>query len=251
MIDLSRPALHAEGVTIFPDHADPAQFHYLPDAPRLSVRADGTPELSLLKYQLDPSLNPALGAGMLALTVDLGVDDAVLAKLTGRLRAQFSLDKAPAVSPVEADGGSCELIVINKDSKSDTGAPAAPANAPALVQRILGSGTPSLYGNNAVTFMAVLDAQGTALVDKALRGGGLPVGVVYALDVLALRPAMRAQITARWQDIYHYYEDRLHGGKLLFAVDVGTTVQDLVHSEALAIAVDDFLPPDQKDQTFQ
>ena len=117
MIDLSRPALHAEGVTVFPDHADPALFHYLPDAPRLSLRADGTPELSLLKYQLDPSLNQALGAGMLALTVDIGVDDAVLAKLTGRLRAQFSLDKAPVVSPVQADSGSCDLIVINKDSE--------------------------------------------------------------------------------------------------------------------------------------
>jgi hypothetical protein len=251
MIDLSRPALHAEGVTIFPDHADPALFHYLPDAPRLSLRADGTPEMSLLKYQLDPSLNQALGAGMLALTVDLGVDDAVLAKLTGRLRAQFSIYKAPLVSPVQADSGSCDLIIINKDSKSGSGTPAAPADAPALVQRILGSGTPSLYGGNAVTFMAVLDAQGTSLVEQALRGGGLPIGVVYALDVLVLRPAMRAQITARWQDIYHYYEDRLHGGKLLFAVDVGTTVQDLVHSEALAITVDDFLPPDQKDQTFQ
>jgi hypothetical protein len=251
MIDLSRPALHAEGVTIFPDHADPAQFHYLPDAPRLSVRADGSPELALLKYQLDPSLNKALGAGMLALTVDLGVDDAVLAKLAGRLRAQFSLDKAPVVSAVEADGGSCEIMVINKDSKSDSASSVTPAETPALVQRILGSGTPSLYGVNAATFMTVLDAQGTSLVDQALRGGGLPVGVVYALEVLALRPAMRAQITARWQDIYHYYEDRLHGGKLLFATDVGATVQDLVHSEALAITVDDFLPPDQKDQTFQ
>lgn len=255
MIDLSRPALHAEGVTIFPDHADPARFHYLPDAPRLSRRVDGAPELSLLKYQLDPSLSQALGAGMLALTVDLGVDAAALAKLTNRLKAQFTLDKAPIVSAVEADGGSCELIVINKDSKQGDGAPApapaTPADGPALVQRILGAGTPSLYGDNAATFMAVLDAQGTSLVDQALRGGGLPVGVVYALQVLALRPALRAQITARWQDVYHYYENRLHGGKLLLAVDVGETVEDLVHSEALTITVDDFLPPDQKDQTFQ
>jgi hypothetical protein len=248
MIDLSRPALHAEGVTIFPDHANPAQFHYLPDAPRLSVRADGTPELSLLKYQLDPSLNKALGAGMLALTVDLGVDDAVLAKLAGRLRAQFSLDEAPVVSAVEADSGSCEIIVINKDSKSDT---ASPTDTPALVQRILGSGAPSLYGVNAATFMTVLDAQGTSLVEQALRGGGLPVGVVYALEVLALRPAMRAQISARWQDVYHYYENRLHGGKLLAATDIGATIQDLVHSEAVVVTIDDFLPPGQKDQTFQ
>jgi hypothetical protein len=254
MIDLSRPALHAEGVTIFPDHADSAQFHYLPDAPRLRQRADGTPELSLLKYQLDPALHQALGAGMLALTVDLGVDDAVLRGLTGRLRAQFALDRTPVLSPVVADSGSCELIVIDKDSRASEAAPtAAPSDtaAPALVERILGSGVPSLYGDNAATFMVVLDAEGVALVEQALRAGGLPVGVVYTLQALALRPAMRAQITARWQDAYHYYENRLHGGKLLLATDIGTTIQDLVHSEALTVQVDDFLPPDQKDQTYQ
>jgi len=75
--------------------------------------------------------------------------------------------------------------------------------------------------------------------------------VVYALEVTALRPAMRAQITARWQDVYDYYENCLHGGKLLLATDIGTTVQDLVHSEALSVAVDDFLPPDQKDDTYR
>src|SRR5262249_30876035 len=108
-----------------------------------------------------------------------------------------------------------------------------------------------LYGDNAATFMVVLDAEGVGLVEQALRVGGLPVGVVYTLQALALRPAMRAQITARWQDVYHYYENRMHGGKLLLATDIGTTIQDLVHWEALSVTIVDFLPPEQRDRTYQ
>jgi hypothetical protein len=258
MIDLSRPPLHAEGVTLFADHADPALFHYLPDSPRLSLGADGAPQLTLLKYRFDSAMHRELGAGMLALTVDLGVDEATQARLGGRLRHQFGLDRAPTLAAVTAESGTCELILIDRTSggsaPSSGGATPAPADggdASAMVERILGAAAPSLYGDNAATFMAVLSAEGVALVDQAIRGGGLPVGAVYALQVLALRPAMRAAITARWQNIYHYYESRLHGGKLLFATDIGTTVQDLIHSEDLKVAVDDFLPPDQKDDTYQ
>ena len=259
MIDLGRSPLHSEGVTVFPDHADPALFYYLPDSPRLGMRADGLPELSLLKYRFDPAMHKELGAGMLAFTVDLGVNEAVLDRVRGRLRNRFALDRPATLSAVTADGGRCEVVIIDRVSEGGGTAPssAGGGGTPAsngesgLVERILGAASPSLYGNNAAAFMAVLSAEGVALIEQALLKGGLPVGVVYALEVTALRPAMRAQITARWQDVYDYYENRLHGGKLLLATDIGTTVQDLVHSEALSVTVDDFLLPDQKDDTYQ
>jgi hypothetical protein len=239
MIDLARGALHALGVTLFPDHADPARFHYVPDGPRVSYRSDGTPELSLLKYQLDPALRQAVGGGLLSLTVDLGVSDDVLAQLRRKVAQQFSLDQPAQLSPVIVEDGSCDIIVIDKPS--DTG----------LVERVLGGGTPSLYGDEACTFMVVLDTNGASLVETALESGGLPVGVVYRLGVLGLRPALHARITARWQDIYDYYDNRLHGGKLLLAVDVGATIEDLIHSEAITIVVDQLVPPDQQDPTYQ
>lgn len=239
MIDLGRGPLHALGVSVFPDHADPARFHFLPDAPQLCYRPDGTPELSLLKYQLDPALHEAIGAGLLSLTVSLAVSDDVQDQLRKKLARQFSLDRPAQLSPVTVEDGSCDIVVIDKPS--DTG----------LVQRVLGGGTPSLYGDEACTFMVVLAADGVSLVESALKRGGLPVGVVYRLSVLGLRPALRARITARWQDIYHYYDNRLHGGKLLLAVEIGATIEDLIHSEAITIVVDQLLPPDQQDPTYQ
>jgi hypothetical protein len=253
MIDLGRAPYHGEGVTLFPDHAEAGRFHYVPDRPRLRVGLDGTPELSLLKYRLDPTLHDALGAGMLAFTVDLGVDEERLERVRRRLRGSGLAGPAQLV-PVGADAGRCELVLIDRSSRDDD-APAAPAAAPSvgfgLVERILGAAAPALYGDNAATFQAVLSAEGVALVEGALRGGGLPAGVVYALEVTGLRPALRARITARWRDVYHFYENRLHGGKLLLAVDVGPTVEELVHAEAISVEVDELVPPDERSAVYQ
>jgi hypothetical protein len=256
VIDLGRPALHAEGITVFPDHADPGVFHYLPDRPRLRLQPDGTPELSLLKYQLDPQLTDVLGAGLLSLTVDLAVDDESLERLRRRLAAQAGTS-AVTLGAVGADSGSCELILIDRASRDDsmatTGTPAdgQPSVGFGLVERILSAASPSLFGDNAATFAAVLSAEGVGLVEQALRGGGLPAGIVYSLQVTGLRPALRASITARWQDVYSFYENRLHGGKLLLAVDVGATIQELVQAQAITISIDDLVPDGDRDGVYQ
>src|SRR5581483_2808911 len=255
MIDLGRPALHAEGITVFPDHADPGRFHYLPDSPELRLDADGRPELSLLEYQLDPELHDVLGAGLLSLTVDLGVDEERLERLRRRLAAR-SRSSAVTLGPVGADAGSCELILIDRASTDEPpGTTTTPATEPSvgfgLVERIIGAAAPSLYGDNAAMFAAVLSAEGVALVEGALRQGGLPAGVVYTLRVTGLRPALRASVTARWQDVYRFYENRLHGGKLLLAVDVGPTFEQLVQDEAIAISVDELVPDADRDGVYQ
>lgn len=247
MIDLGRAALHAEGIVAFADHADPLRFHYLPDGPRLRFTTDGAPEILLTKYRLDPALLDALGAGMLSFTVDLGVAPETLDRLAARLQHQLELGARPTLAPVTAEAGSCELVLLDHAS-TDDGAKAGEPSA--LVARILGGASPSLYGDNEVTFMAALTMEGASLVEAALRGGGLPAGVVYRLEVLGLRPALRAQITARWDDVYRYYEDRLHGGKLLLAVDIGETVEALVHAEAITIQVDELVPAAERDPTY-
>lgn len=251
MIDLGRPALNGEGVTLFCDHADAGRFYYLPDRPRLRIGSDGRPELSLLKYRLDPDLHKALGAGLLSLTVDLGVEPERLGRVRRRIARQMELNSQIVLSPVSADAGTCELILIDRTSDDSIPGDAGGPTGSGMVERILGSASPSLYGDNACTFEAVLSPEGVALVEGALRGGGLPVGVVYGLQVSGLRPALRAQITARWKDIYNYYDNRLHGGKLLLAVDIGPTIEDLIHAEAIRMQIDDLVPESERSEVYQ
>jgi len=241
VIDLGKPALHSDGVTVFADHADAGRFHYLPDAPRLRTTADGQPELRLLRYRVDQDARAVLGSGLLALTVDLGVADDRLARLRSRLAARTGRSGI-TLAPVSAESGRADVVLLG--SSTADGAPAG--TAATFVVRPLAAGSPMLHGDKAATFMAVLSAEGTTLVQQAMRGGGLPVGVLYSLRATGIRPALRASVTARWQDVYHFYENRLHGGKLLLATDIGPTVEELVHSEAISIKIDDLVPAGER-----
>lgn len=241
MIDLGRPALSALGVTLFPDHADPGLYHYLAERPALAWSDEG-PELRLLKYRLDPALHEILGGGLLSLSVDLRVDEERLSTLRTRLMARLDLPERPRLVPVAADQGQCRLVVLDRRSGDD--------GESVLTERILGAVAPSLFGEQRATFMAVLSPEGTAVAEAALRGGEVPVGVVYELRTLGLRPALRARVTAHWHDVYAYYENRLHGGKLLLAVDIGAMLEDLVRDERIVVEVDHLVPADERTATY-
>lgn len=272
MIDLGRPAFHAEGVTFFADHASATTLHYLPDRPRLRTREDGTPELSLLKYRLDPALHEVLGGGVLALTVDLFVDETHLQRLRARAARALGLPSASDVQlvPVSADQGHCELILLDRATRDETprpadtggatpaegsgpaGPPATPAPATSdLVERVLGATQPALFGSNAATFFATLSPEGATLVERAIREGGMPAGVVYQLKTTGLRPALKAEVTARWHDVYKFFEDRFHGGKLLLAVDIGPTVERLAREELISVKIDELVPQDERPAVYQ
>lgn len=236
MIDLGRPPLSALGVTLFPDHEDPNLFHYLAERPSL-VWKDDDPQLRLVKYRLDPELHAVLGGGLLSFSVDLRVDDERLGKLRSRLLTRFDLDELPTLVPVAADQGECRLVVMDRQDDQE--------GESVLTERILGAVAPSLFGQQTATFMAVVSAEGATVAETAMRGGDVPVGVVYELRTMGIRPALRARVTARWRDVYEYYENRLHGGKLLLAVDIGAMFEDLVRRELIKVEVDHLVPDDQ------
>lgn len=244
MITLARPAQHAQGATVFADHADPSRFYYLADTPRLRLKPDGKPELTLLKYRLDPQLHAQLGAGLLAMTVDLGLPEERLARLRARVAATAGLSRT-TLEPVAPTGGSATLALIDRVVGD------VPGEGSAMVQRLLGASAPSMYGELSTTFMAVLSAEGVSMVESALLGGGLPAGVVYHLDVPVLRPSLRARITARWQDAYAFFEDRLHGGKLLLAVDIGPTAEELVRAEVMKVEIDELVPAGEQEEVHR
>src|SRR5262245_22171812 len=239
MIDLGRPALHSEGLTIFADHADPGRFRYVPDVPRLRHDADGLADIRLIKYRLDPTLSEQLGGGLLTFSVELGADEPLLERSRGRLAALAGVGRI-SLDPVAVEGGTVAVVVADYSTMA-----AATASSP-LVLRVSGGEDPALFGTHGATFAAVLTAEGAAFVEGALEHGTLPISVFYSLTVSGLRPALRANIHARWDQVYSFYENRLHGGKLLLATDIGPTVEELVRAEAITVHVDELLPAEEQ-----
>ncbi len=251
MIDFGREAVHLQdehgGITAFADHADRRLFHYLSSRPRVRRRADGSPDITLLRYNITGPVRDAIGGGLLAISVDLGVEPERIDALRTRIVRGFELDGPPRLSPLIAERGSAKLLLIDRVS----GEPAPETESPALVERILGTSSPALYGDQVTTFLAVLSPDAATLVEQALAAQTLPAGVVYALEVVGIRPALRGRFTARWSDVYDQLENRFHGGKLLLAADIGTVMEELTRSELIRIEIDQLVPEAEKIAAYQ
>jgi hypothetical protein len=233
------------GLMIFRDHADPSLFYYMNDRPRLA-RNDGVPEFVFLKYKRDITDNPSLsaedkerlGGGFLAFTVDLSVDEEVMKQVRTRLSA-FS-GGTPKLTPVQFRKGTVRLS-ITKDLAGQPDAPAGTAAATTFFEEVYGATKPSLIGDNRATFGVMLNHEGATLMEAALKSGISPIGVIYDLEYLGLRPAFDVKIHADYKRIYTHLETQFGlkagYGPISAAVDIGLAWQKLRDDGSIKVQV--------------
>lgn len=197
------------GVTVYGDNQNKSLFYYIVERPRLA-RTNGVPELLFLKYRRDLTDNPALdqnikeslGGGFLSFTVDLGLEDQELESLKEQIAQVASAgDGEITLVPVQFRKGTVRLSIV-KDAAE---APGSQPNQPKGVdffEEVYGTSIPSLFGFNRATFSLVLSAEGAELIEAGLRAGLSPIGVIYDLEFLGLRPAFDVKITADYHRIY-------------------------------------------------
>ena len=210
MLYLDSPIGPINGLMIYRDHQDPDMFYYVPERPRLALN-DGTPEFVFLKYRrditdnadFDPDKDESLGGGFLAFTVDLGVTDEQLDDMKRELR-RFA-DGDIKLAPIQFRKGSVRLS-ISKDAADADGAAANEPRGLTFFEEVYGTSKPSLFGFNRATFSLILSREGATLFEAALRAGISPVGVIYDLEFLGLRPAFNVRITADYRRIYDHLE---------------------------------------------
>ena len=210
MLYLDAPIGPIDGLMIFRDHADQDLFYYVPERPRLA-RNDGVPEFVFLIYSHDITDNPnlsqatkdQLGGGFLAFTVDLGVDDDQLDAIKRRLAAFAG--GSVKLTPIQFRKGTVRLS-ITKDVADAPGASPDTPKGESFFEQIYGTSTPSLIGFNRATFGVILDHEGALLLEAALKSGISPIGVIYDLEYLGLRPAFNVKIHADYKRIYSSLE---------------------------------------------
>lgn len=208
MLMMGSKTVTVEGVTVFADHADPAQFWYLP-APVVLAEREGVPQFTLIRYRPAVAGAGVKGGGFLMMEVELRLDAEVERKIIGAV-ARFS-NGTPRLTPVPFDDGKVQVIALNVQGSGGTMATPSPAGAFVAVEAVLGATKPSLGGNNTAIFSLTLSEEGSTILDQAFRQGATPVGVIYDLKYTALRPALDVKITANFKRIY----DRLN-----FSVDL-------------------------------
>ena len=238
-----------DGLLVFNDHLAAGTRHYLPGPPRVVLDEEGRPVLSLIRYR------GARTGGILTLEVDLSLDAPTLDQVRSKLAARAGHEVE--LVPVLFQEGTVRLTVLGVEQPAPDDPSDEPTEQPApevepgedqagplLVEQVLASTTPSLLGAARAIFSVELDDEAATLLDAAIRGGDVPVLMVYDLGFNGLRPArgLRARVEAAMA--YEYLRSRRAGGALVFKADLDAEAEALRREGHISIEDVDYLGSD-------
>ncbi len=252
MLYLNPPYFLINGISVFPDDSDPLQFYYLPMMPQFTM-APGPGGASLPQLQLIEYTGSAGSGGFLNFDVNLGVTSDELNAVAQQVQQQLHLNSQVRLSPVTFVDGAVRLEILGAQtadappatgSAPSTSAPSVAttttntsttAGQPQFVIKIQNATKPALYGDNQATFSVQLDQYGATILDQALRGQLAPIGVIYSLSFLGLRPAFNVRLTADWNRVQSYLDTQYSGGFLFFSTDIDKSVDKLIEDQVINI----------------
>ena len=143
------------------------------------------------------------------------------------------------------EAGTVRLIALDAQTPVPGAPPADPppdGAPPQLATKIDQAANPSLYGDCQAIFSVQLSEDGAKLLDGALLGTILPVGVVYELEFAALRPAYQFKVTADWQRVQTHFEEMSNARVLFFSSEIDKAIDKLVEDQVIKIEADNFVP---------
>jgi hypothetical protein len=229
------------GITIFQDTDRPNQFYYLPGSPHISYER-GTPLFDLFAYRKGGLADQAVSGGFLNMTVDVSIG-ALKDRIERQLKDQYGDDASLASVPLSK--GRVRVIALGEDTNATAGAAneTTPGGSPLVtrgprfIENILGSGQPSLDGDNRAIFSFSLSQDGAAFFLGVLSGSSdaRVVGVIYDLEYVGLLPAYDLEITINFKSSYDYMRTRFTLGTLFFRADVDNIVEELKRRESIKI----------------
>lgn len=247
-----KPLFTVNRVTVFGDNADPDQFYCLPEQIRLATDSSGEPSFTLLKYMRDITDNPAfsegqqLGGGFLIFSVNLSLDDDTRAQIL-RQASRYAND-VPRLATAPFREGTVRVVGLD--------ASATPVEGHVrFVENVYGTTTPSLFGDLQATFSLTLSQEGVVLLEKAFEQGGQPIGVVYEVKFLGLRPAFDVTVKADYKRIYDEFSVGIAAQYMMFRAEIEAGFQKLIQNKAIEVTVnsytDDADARAQRDQALQ
>ena len=247
MLYLAPPFRIIDGISLFRDHADPLQWYFGPLMPHFSTEFDedagaDIPRLSLIKYRGDTG-----SGGFLNFDVDLGVKPDKLDDIAARIMSSEGLDDRPRLAPIPYVDGSVRLMMLGADSGAEgDGATSGNDQGASFVTRISHPSKPALFGDNNAIFSAELGPEGVEVLEKSLAGELAPIGVVYSLDFLALRPAYEVNLEIDWDRVQKHVNESYGVDSIFASVEIENTVDELIEDRTIQLDVtSEFLETDE------
>lgn len=246
MLSLETPATQVGDLLVFADHAVPTAFYYAAPNPRIShtgVGGAGPLMFDLFSYAVELEHSPLagtqipteLGAGFLTLGVDCRADSTQLGRAKSELSTKLGLEAdAISLAPIPYTKGTATLIALDAATAPPPGSPRDDGR-PQFVESIVGGGTPSLLGDLRAIFSLSLSQEGVTFLEGVYADGAAPIGVVYELTFLGLRPSVECRITADLSRIYSELGGNASVGCQYFRGEVDALITHLAETSAITI----------------
>jgi hypothetical protein len=260
MILLADNCLTVEGVTVYPDHANQNMFWWLAAPVALADRSDGADgtmkAFTFLKFKPAAVSAGVKGGGFAMFTLALKLPPGLEGKIRSQIANAFPTATDPVLAPVAYDSGTVECIALNLQGSGGTQETPQPPGTFVAVEQILGSRTPSLFGDNTAAFSLTLTQEGATLLEQAFVEGTAPIGAVYNLKFTALRPALDAKLTADMKRMYDSFSVGLTANVYWVSASFDAAFQKLKEDGVIKIEItnqtlDDAATQKAEDQALQ
>jgi hypothetical protein len=258
MLYLNPPFMIINGVAVFGDHEDPLQWYFAPLMPHLTVKKDPDTHVEMPQIQLIKYRGTAGNGGFLNFDVNLGIAEDELNVIASKIRQDMHLHGKPRMAPIQLEDGTVRLLLLGKQtevpapppapgsSAPPTPPPETPTDQPRFVIKMDHHAKPALYGDNQATFSVQLDQNGVTVLEEALKGQMSPIGIVYSLNFLALRPAYTVKLAVDWNRVQKHMDESFSASFMFSSVEIEKVVDELIESRVITIDVDTFLTEDQE-----
>jgi hypothetical protein len=258
MLYLNPPFMIINGVAVFGDHTDPLQWYFAPLMPHLTLIKDPDTNIEMPQIQLIKYRGTAGNGGFLNFDVNLGIEVDELNVIASKIRQDMHLKGKPRMAPIPLEDGTVRLLLLGKQTEVPPPPPAPGASAPPapppetatdqprFVIKMDHHAKPALYGSNQATFSVQLDQNGVTVLEEALKGQMSPIGIVYSLSFLALRPAYSVKLAVDWDRVQKHLDESFSATFMCSSVEIDKVVDELIESRVIIIEVDTFVTEDQE-----
>jgi hypothetical protein len=239
LLDSAR-TVSVDGVTALPD-SDSGSLWWTLAAPVALARRgpSDTPQFTLIEYkQARPTPDGTGGHGFLMFESELRIPDATMAKLAAAVRPLS--DGEPRFVPVQFTDGTVSCVALDLEGSGGAVQPGSQPGTFVAVEKILGARKPSFGATNNAAFSLQLSQDGAVILHDVFAGGGAPVGVLYNLTYVGLRPALDVTLTADLDRVYNHFSASIEGQYAWLKGSVEAALDFLQQTGAITIQVKAF-----------
>jgi tetratricopeptide (TPR) repeat protein len=209
---------------LYRDHADAHKYYYVPDAPRLATKRDGTPEFAFIKYA---KTDGETKGGIVHFLVTWGMSEGELSSAESALRLKDS--EAKIAGPVPFKEGTFKVVS------------ATAGEGGIFSRRIVGEGkAPIMPGQKAAVSIALTE-EGASLLWESFKNPTSDISVMFDLRFTGVTPAFQAKLKVNWDKVYTQHDIKLHAEGQIKVVklqaDVRAILEELRQKGAIQLEV--------------